>query len=541
MQESRPIINIKFVLPVFIILFVSAVIVLIFQFTRVNDDIQDALIGSIADHIQMTLKVYPKPIVENLAAARELGRSEMFNIKNISELNWHFTPILEQYSHISAVHIADSIGREYLLYNEEGAWMTVEGDAEKRPNRLYYKKWDKNLKRVEEWHENVDYDPRNRPWFKGVMAFKGKDGEAYWTPPHYFFGTRIPVVSAAVKWESESDKTVYVVAFDILLKEMLALKERLHVTETAKIFIVNADSRVTDLSLKSFLAEADGDLQDVSRGKSGQADLKKHRKLLNLALEQLHSGGKNNKNAFVIRENGMRWRGGFRSLQVSGEELQVGVLVPEAELMPDTRKRQRLIIFIACSVLMIGVVLTVLIYRGMAKKYREQLFPRRSFYQTESALLSLIEKGESEELEFKSTMRWNLKTDKAGKEIELAWLKTIAAYMNSRGGLLLIGVADDGEITGLEADNFQNDDKCLLHFNNLIKQHIGLDYSKFLRFEIKEIDERKIFVAECESADVPVFLKNNKGEEFYIRSGPSSIRLTMSEMLNYLHQKGTAS
>ena len=73
----------------------------------------------------------------------------------------------------------------------------------------------------------------------------------------------------------------------------------------------------------------------------------------------------------------------------------------------------------------------------------------------------LIRYGESPNLEFKSTLRTNLKTGKAGKEIELAWLKSVVGFLNTDGGVLLIGVNDGGEVVSIAADQFENDDKCL--------------------------------------------------------------------------------
>lgn len=147
----------------------------------------------------------------------------------------------------------------------------------------------------------------------------------------------------------------------------------------------------------------------------------------------------------------------------------------------------------------------------------------------------LISRGESLELEFKATMRWNVKKNKADKDIEFSWLKTIAAFMNTDGGTLLIGVMDDGAILGIAADNFQNDDKYLLHFNNLIKQHIGFEFSKFIKCEMIPVEGKKIFLVECEKSKKPVFLKKiNDDEEFYIRVGPSSRKLSISKMLDYL-------
>jgi hypothetical protein len=72
----------------------------------------------------------------------------------------------------------------------------------------------------------------------------------------------------------------------------------------------------------------------------------------------------------------------------------------------------------------------------------------------------LIKRGESKTLEFKSTLRWSLKENrKDDKGVTHAVLKTVAAFLNTEGGDLLIGVADDGSVVGIEHDQLDNDDK----------------------------------------------------------------------------------
>ena len=154
-----------------------------------------------------------------------------------------------------------------------------------------------------------------------------------------------------------------------------------------------------------------------------------------------------------------------------------------------------------------------------------------------ASIQKLIRAGESSTLEFKSTMRKNLKTGKTGKEIELAWLKGVTAFMNSDGGILLIGVNDDGLALGIAADEFENEDKCRLHFKNLINTHIGAPFSKYVHLDFCEIGEETVIVIECERVRKPVFLRVGKTEDFYIRSGPSSIKLTMSQMVQYLGER----
>ena len=153
---------------------------------------------------------------------------------------------------------------------------------------------------------------------------------------------------------------------------------------------------------------------------------------------------------------------------------------------------------------------------------------------SEEQLRALIAGGESERLEFKSTLRWNLKSNKPGREIELAWLKTVVAFMNSRGGTLIIGVHDDGSVLGTEADRFRNDDKFLLHFNNLINKHVGLEYGRYLSFDLRPLDGKKLLVVDCRRAKEPAFLRVDEDEDFYVRIGPASRKLSLRKTLEHL-------
>lgn len=150
---------------------------------------------------------------------------------------------------------------------------------------------------------------------------------------------------------------------------------------------------------------------------------------------------------------------------------------------------------------------------------------------------SLIRSGEGNRVEFKSTLRWNLKTDRSEKVIDKAWLKSVTAFLNSEGGVLLIGVKDDGDILGIESDNFDNDDKYLLHVNNRLQQHIGLEHAGFISYQLVPVDNLKVLLVECRPSPSPVFLKFGREEEFYIRVGRGSRRLSTSEVVAYVTKR----
>ena len=156
---------------------------------------------------------------------------------------------------------------------------------------------------------------------------------------------------------------------------------------------------------------------------------------------------------------------------------------------------------------------------------------------TDEDIGELIPAGESEKLEFKSTLRINLHTKKSDKRMENACLKTIAAYLNSHGGVLLIGVDDEGVCLGLETDRFPNEDKMLLHLNMLIDNHLGGECAASVRSSIHTVGEKRVLAVECLRSSQPVFFKRDNAEHFYVRSGPSTQSLTPSEVLSYLNER----
>lgn len=155
-------------------------------------------------------------------------------------------------------------------------------------------------------------------------------------------------------------------------------------------------------------------------------------------------------------------------------------------------------------------------------------------------LAEIVAAGESHRLEFKSTLRWNLHTDKADKKIENQCLKTVAAYLNTEGGLLLIGVSDEGLPLGLETDRFASEDKLLLHWHNLLKECLGAQFSDRVRSDILELEGDAVLAVQCLSAGKPVFFRRDNEEAFFVRVGNSTQALKPSEILAYTERRFTS-
>ncbi len=150
----------------------------------------------------------------------------------------------------------------------------------------------------------------------------------------------------------------------------------------------------------------------------------------------------------------------------------------------------------------------------------------------------LIAKGENNFVEFKSSLRWDYEKNNVNKLMEYIVAKTLSAFMNSEGGKIFIGIDDNGNILGIGKDcdtlKKKDCDGFLLQLTQVINQYLGKEFHQYLNQEIIKIDDKDICVVNIVNSDVPVFVKNEGREEFYIRASASSQPMSMREANNYI-------
>ena len=159
----------------------------------------------------------------------------------------------------------------------------------------------------------------------------------------------------------------------------------------------------------------------------------------------------------------------------------------------------------------------------------------------------LIQEGESNYLEFKSSLRWSFLDSSVNKKLEEVVLKTIAAFNNTDGGILLIGVNDDGELLGLSNDyeSLKGDkDKFELHLQNLIESEYGAGYcSQYIKVIFPTKDDEEICMVEISRGDKQLYTNitnkhGQKSQKFFIRRGNASVELSShSEVNEYIENR----
>ncbi len=153
------------------------------------------------------------------------------------------------------------------------------------------------------------------------------------------------------------------------------------------------------------------------------------------------------------------------------------------------------------------------------------------------AIADLIAGGETGAVEFKSTLRMNLHTGQVDDKIQVSALKTVAGFLNAKGGTLLIGVADDGEVLGLGADGFQSEDKLGLHLVNLVKDRIGEVFLPYIHPHFQDENGARVLAIRCEKGPRAAFLKDGNLQRFFVRGGNATTELSGASVTDYVKQR----
>ncbi len=173
-----------------------------------------------------------------------------------------------------------------------------------------------------------------------------------------------------------------------------------------------------------------------------------------------------------------------------------------------------------------------------AWKRKVELADNRAYFN------ELTENGEGRQLEFKPFLVFNPKTGKPGITAKYHCAKTLASFLNTKGGVLIIGLSDDKQVHGIEEfdiklccggklDNFK------LEFDSMVTQFLPKWVLGVINTVTLEVSEgTHVFMAVVEEANTPIYLENRRyGEidmEFFIRGQASSQKLNEVEIEEYL-------
>ena len=308
--------------------------------------------GSLLHSVEVTLR-----------SSQGWGVDARLDHSDLVRFNEFFFALLANHDKIDSVIFADEHGREFFMRTRpDGGWINRISNPAEWGRQTYWITWNAQ-RRIEhvEVREN-DYDPRQRPWFKGAMALT-EDNAVHWTQPYIFFTSREPGVTATMRWQDAAG-TRYVIAHDVRLGEIAEFTTSLSLGERGQAALLLGDGRliapprdprfVDATAINAALLKPPEEL--------GFAELAEAYRLWHAdpqPLDRLHA---------FDRPDG-RWLSRFTHLDAARTGVWLGVVAPEQDFVPISGGD----LVVLAVILLIALGLGVAVAISIARRFGEPL------------------------------------------------------------------------------------------------------------------------------------------------------------------------
>jgi hypothetical protein len=168
----------------------------------------------------------------------------------------------------------------------------------------------------------------------------------------------------------------------------------------------------------------------------------------------------------------------------------------------------------------------------------------RRIHRRQISCAQVLSLEENDRLEFKSSFRWDYKDGKFNREMELQVVKAVAGFMNSEGGgTVAIGISDEKEVLGLEADystlkTRKNRDGFEQSLRQALVSKVGEHRcARCVKVNFCSANGKDICLISVSPAREPTYLEEAGGQTMYVRVGNATRPLNVKEAVAYAGQR----
>lgn len=168
--------------------------------------------------------------------------------------------------------------------------------------------------------------------------------------------------------------------------------------------------------------------------------------------------------------------------------------------------------------------------------------PKAQPQPADEQILDLVAAGENAEVEFKSSLRWDYVKQGKNKDLERVIAKSVAGFMNGKGGTLLIGIGPQGEVLGIEKDysTFSKDqdrdgyEQKLVH---LIGQYIGKEIVPLVHVTFITVAGKDVCRLRVDASPKPAYVEDQNEVRFFVRLGNTTQPMNVKETTAYISMR----
>lgn len=423
---------------------------------------------------------------------------------------------------VNGLLILDHSGRFSTMFRDQKTYVFASDSASKIENVTWYRV-DKQNKVLNSWAMALGLELNMLS--KGA-AFNQSMGlnKLEWSSSSRLFGSANNNVANHISWKGKNTGEI-ITCFAILNEESFLYGSRFFKDDIYQSFLVNSNDQILTLHHIDDL--------DTINGKSNA---------YTTATKSWGVTGKNIPGTFSFNYNAEFWWGQAVLIPVDG--VNGLVLSMSQQALYYSSFIDHVVEFI---IIVLLNFLTLFFLVRLIRKPHQSLVDFTKSQSNDQHASELIKLGETSQLEFKSSFRYDYNLKVVNKDLESVIAKSIAAFSNASGGTLLIGVNDEGGILGLEKDINTLKRKDIDFFENTLRVFLNKTFTvsfvtQNLKMKFPVIDNKVICRIDTLAGNEPVFVEINKkgakSERFYLRSGNTSQEIvSLREINDYIKDR----
>jgi len=304
------------------------------------------------------------PVLNALHQTKKSFETGLLDVNDTEDLNHFFAPIMDQIPYITSINTGDEDGNGYLILKSKDSWRNrLVRPARWGSDKVQWIRFNLNLEFQEKQMQDLDHDPRERPWYKKAVNSKDITTPA-WTQPYIFHTTNEPGVTVSIQI-FPLNKQPFVLAFDMKNKDLSSFSTGFRPSPNGKIFVMLDNEKVTALpSDPRFTATNAIDKYLLKDVKSLGIDEITH------AVESWKNVGKPDGTTFKVSSDGDTWWCVFAKLNSREDNPSwVCTLIPESDILGNVTLQFLIILAIAATSSIIAVIMALV----LSRKYTEPI------------------------------------------------------------------------------------------------------------------------------------------------------------------------
>ena len=494
----------------------------LFTYFLVNnqDTYADEIISKASKSFEADLKVF----VQNSGISMEKLKQNSVQIEvqilTSDSLNSFAAQLIQNDIYLKGI-VLFSDGLNYVFFRDNKTWVTT-FSKNKRDSLIDWQRLNNKLEVVSEWTDTYNFfmDEKN---LRSIRQTLKDENQVIWKAAKSQIPDKRDLLFSIFQLTTK-DKNPVVAAFMYKTNELGSRFSTVLQFSNPLVTIITADNqtvtpiKTTDTAMiavyEILSTEVNNLIENWNTEQENKARIYSFEKLDKVFWTRIDS---------ISPQNGVK---GF------------AITVAEDDIFTTVNRIDRLFLYSSYFFFLLAIIFyTISRIKIRLRKDKQELLPL-----SDELLKSLISKGETEFVEFKSSLRWDYREEKPNKVLEDVILKSIAAFANAKGGTLFIGVNDELEVIGLEPDfnslKKSDVDYFELHLRKLINNQYSIRFSNtYLLIQFVVLSGKSVCVIQVAPSNYPLYLKtkNKQGqlvEKFYVRSGNASQAIDLLQEIN---------